>query len=104
ENRLQSQVHGSQSGVLAAGTLSVIVPSHHETAPRFFSAFGESGIDDVENELRNGGNVGTKRQDFGTRGHDMVGGDVVAHLEEHLSLHFFAQGFLNRKRFDIGAA
>lgn len=72
--------------------------------PCFLQRAGEFLVAAHEAMLRNGGDIGTQGQDFGPGGHDVVGGDIVPHLEQHRRFHRLGQGRGFGEGLDVGAA
>ena len=103
-HRAHAQIHGHQRRVFARRTLPVVGPADDDGAPRGFGALGERLIADGEAELGEFGNVGAVRQYLRAGGHDVVGGDVVAHLEGQGRADLVLQRFAQRHGADVGAA
>ena len=100
-----------QRRVFAAGALPVVLTRHDDAvAARFGDGTGalhEVGVHAHEHVFGNGRDIGAQGEDFRARGHDVVGGDVVAEADhdvgfEHVSGRVEAGEFL--QRHDVRAA
>src|SRR5699024_5610135 len=100
---LYPQVQGSQGGVLPGGTLPVVGAADDNAAPLLLAAGGEVRIAHGKAELGDLGDVGPEGEDLGPGGHDVVGGDVVAHLQDCLLLDALRQGLGGGEGLDVGA-
>ncbi len=104
DDRLQAQVHRRERRMLAAGPLSVVLAADDESAARRLGTGSESRIHPLEYMLGDSRDVRAQRQNLRPGRHDVVGRDIVLHLEEHHSLYVGRQLFADRQRLDIRPA
>src|SRR5205807_9503539 len=94
-NRRRPEVARGDGRMLAARPLAGVLPPDDEVAagvPGLDGACGIGLVDDVEGELGHLGDVAAEGKDARTGRHDLVGRDVVAHLEQHRPLDAIGQG------------
>ena len=103
-DRLYSEVHRGESGVLAARSLAVVVAADDEAAASLPRPLRKGGINGFEDVLRDGGDVGAQGEDLGAGGHDVVGSDIVADLEEDFGGDLRGQRLPFRQGLDVGPA
>lgn len=73
DNGLDPQVQGSQRRVFAGAALSVVGAADNDALALLFAPGREVRVTAHEAVLRNGRDVGAKRQDLSARRHDVVG-------------------------------
>ena len=88
-----AQVQGHQRRVLPGGALPVVAAAHDDAVSRRFGCARErSGSQTSKQNLRQVGDVGAIGQDLRAGGHDVVGGDIVAHLQHQLRRQAVGRG------------
>ena len=104
EHSLHTQVERHERRMLTRGALAVVLAAHHNARAILAAALREFLVAHAEAEVRQIGDVGAERQDLRARRHDVVGGDVVAHLEQRLHLKALRQSVCHREFLDVRAA
>ena len=94
DDRLDAQIQRHQCGMFAGRTLAIVCAADHDALAVLPAASREFLIADAEAEIAEVRNVGAVGQDLCASRHDVVGGDVVAHLEQR----FCRDGFRQRVR------
>ena len=95
-----SKIYGAKWFVEAPIVLCVVgIINEAWTRP-----WDQKNIADIEAELAEVGDVGAVGQDLGTGGHDVVGGDVVAHLQHQTGGEGVGKGLGLGELLDVGTA
>ncbi len=101
ENALNAEVHGTHGSVFPGGALAVVLAGEEKGLLGPHRAVGEGVVHPREGELAYLRDVRPVHQDVTRRGDDVVGGDVVAHLQEDLALQVGVEGALYRHVTDV---
>ncbi len=100
-NCLYPQIQGNQGRVLPGRALPVVGTSNDNAALLRLAALGELFVAYPEAELGEIGDVGAVGEDFRACGHNVVGGDIVAHLQNGLFLDGILQRLCDGERLDV---
>jgi len=87
--------------VLPGGTLTVVLAGDEDPAVGVQRTLRERVVDAGERELRELPDVRPVHQDVGGRGDDVIRGDVVRHLQEHLTLDLGVERLADRRLADV---
>ena len=104
DHRPDAQVQRHQRGVLAAGALAVVAARHQNAAAHGLGPGREVLVHGGQAEVAEVGHVGAEGQELGVGGGDVIGGDVVLHLQKHLAGNLLGQGLAHGEGLDVGAA
>ena len=88
--------------MLTGRTLTVVASADNNAVSGGLGPLRESGITDLKAEFTQVRNVGAVRQDLGTGRHDMVGGNVIAHLQNRLRRQLIRKCLGFGELLDIG--
>jgi hypothetical protein len=105
DHSVQTQEAERDRGVFPGGALTVVVAADHEVAAAVGELRGPArviGVDGDEGELGEFGDVRAVRQRPGTGWGDLIGGHVVADLEQYWRLDPRWQLWELRQRGDVG--
>ena len=98
------QVQWHQRRVLAAGALAVVGAGHQDSAFFRLGPGRERLIHRRQAEVAQVRDIAAVRQQLGVAGHDMVGGDIILHLQQHLAGYRVFQVVSQWERFDVRPA
>ncbi len=104
EHGAHAEQHRRHRRRLARRALTPVLAADQDAAARRLRAADEVGVDVAEGELGDGRHVGPEHQHRGAGGRDVVGGDLVAELQEHRRLERLRNRFAERNRLDVGPA
>ena len=98
----QTEIARSDDRMLARGPLTVVVPTDDRVPSDVVGGTGGIGVIDLDiDELGDLRDVRPIRQNAGSGGHDLIGGDVVADLEQDLQIDVIGQRFEVRQGRDV---
>ena len=103
-HRADAQVQRHQGGVLAAGALAVVAAGDEDAAALRLGTGREILVHGGEAEVAQVGHIGAEGQELRVGRRDVVGGDIVLHLEQHLAADIRREGLAHREGLDVGAA
>lgn len=101
---LDAQIQRRKRGVLTGASLPIVCTANNYALAFFLAAGRKFGIAAHKAMLRNGRDIRTQRQDLCPRWHDVIGGDVVTDLQQHLSLDAVRQLCGLGERLNVRAA
>ena len=90
--------------MLSRRALTVIHAADDNACSRLLGALGESFIAHREAVLRNCRDIRAQRKYLRARGHNVVGGDIVADLERYAAFNGLRKGLVHGERLDIRTA
>ena len=99
-----AQIQRHQGRVLPAGTLAVVGAAHDDAPVCGQRPVVKGRVTFFKTEVGDLGDIAAERQHLGAGGHDVVGGDVVAHFQQHRQRHAVLRHHGLGQRLDIGAA
>ena len=104
DDRLDAEVEGRERRVLARRALPVVRAAHDHALAERPGACGKFGVADLKAVLGDFRNVGAQRQDLCTCGHDMIGGDIVVHLQRDFAGNLVFQRVRLGEGLDVRSA
>jgi hypothetical protein len=78
--------------LFAAGALAVVPAGHDRVVAGVSGSLDVGAVDGAEGVLGHAGQVAPQRHAFGSGGHDLVGGDIVAEPEQQRLFQLVADG------------
>jgi hypothetical protein len=92
DDQAQAECAWGERGLFAAGALAVVPAAHDRVVAGVLGSLDVGVVDRAEGVLGHAGQAAPQGHAFGSGGHDLVGGDIVAEPEQQRHLQLVAEG------------